>query len=639
MKHLIQNLRIHITRWYKKETPVQAPYLNLGPINNADRDHTYTDAILWALNNENIYNIAISGADGSGKSSVLKTFFNIYKNHYKYINISLANFYAIDEVEKESEQVIEKSILQQLFYSVSSDEIPFSRFRRINKVSRIKLWFRVLIVIECFYIGYLFYNPTSYTDIVNMFEKNHLNVSYISLLMIIFTVSISYLIHLAIFYLIKGFRLTKISFNNNQIEIEKDAEESIFNKYIDEIIYFFEETGYNVVVFEDLDRFRSSTKVFVKIRELNRLLNSTRISKNRVVFIYAVRDDLFENRMEKTKFFDFIIPIVPINTFMNIPSELKKLFQDYGLYKMSNCSDEFLNDMASFILDRRTLINIMNEFYIYIMEYNKSPLKNFYKQLFVLIVYKNVKPAEFSKMIFNNGIINKLFINKQNKINYEKDRIEKLIKEMKISDNDSVQIEELIDEIGCIERMSLSKIIRKYGVDGLTLNDKNDEDEIYFIKKGYIDESYMFYLSYFAEGILSKNDMTFYLSVKNQENGIFGYWDLKLTNIKYLIMMFNENDFKTNFIYNYYLISFLLKNSSYYSYQLNVLGECVSRYFSQDSNLFYILYRAFDKEEDLYALICQFLIEKMGIDMEDIEHLINEYEKDIDEDIGIFITK
>lgn len=113
----------------------------------------------------------------------------------------------------------------------------------------------------------------------------------------------------------REFRLSKISFNKSQIEIEKDTDESIFNKYIDEIIYFFGEIKYEIVIFEDLDRFKSSTKIFVKIRELNRLLNSTNLSSKGIVFIYAVRDDLFESRREKTKFFDFIIPIIPINTF------------------------------------------------------------------------------------------------------------------------------------------------------------------------------------------------------------------------------------------------------------------------------------------------------------------------------------
>lgn len=124
----------------------------------------------------------------------------------------------------------------------------------------------------------------------------------------------------------------------------------------------------------------------------------------------------------------------------------------------------------------------------------------------------------------------------------------------------------------------------------------------------YIDKSYIFYLTYFAEGILSENDMAFYLSVKNRKKDFFGYWDLKLSNIKYLIMMFNESDYKYTFIYNYDLISFLLINRTYYIYQLNILGKYMSNNFSSDSDLFLILYKSTNRQ--VYELLCDFLVEK-----------------------------
>ena len=46
----------------------------------------------------------------------------------------------------------------------------------------------------------------------------------------------------------------------------------IFNRHLDEILYFFQATEYDVVIIEDLDRFGTS-KVFLKLRELNFLLN------------------------------------------------------------------------------------------------------------------------------------------------------------------------------------------------------------------------------------------------------------------------------------------------------------------------------------------------------------------------------
>ena len=51
---------------------------------------------------------------------------------------------------------------------------------------------------------------------------------------------------------------------------------SVFNAYLDEIVYFFETTKYDVVVFEDLDRFVNKDIIFYKLRELNTILNNSR---------------------------------------------------------------------------------------------------------------------------------------------------------------------------------------------------------------------------------------------------------------------------------------------------------------------------------------------------------------------------
>ena len=61
-------------------------YENLTPIANADESEKYSEVLAWALKNKNIRNIAISGAFGSGKSSILRTFEK--KNRaYEYLNV------------------------------------------------------------------------------------------------------------------------------------------------------------------------------------------------------------------------------------------------------------------------------------------------------------------------------------------------------------------------------------------------------------------------------------------------------------------------------------------------------------------------------------------------------------------------
>ena len=50
-------------------------YASLTPTKDADKDEIYCNALKFALENEEIKNIAIAGNYGSGKSSVIKTFF------------------------------------------------------------------------------------------------------------------------------------------------------------------------------------------------------------------------------------------------------------------------------------------------------------------------------------------------------------------------------------------------------------------------------------------------------------------------------------------------------------------------------------------------------------------------------------
>lgn len=48
-------------------------------------------------------------------------------------------------------------------------------------------------------------------------------------------------------------------------------DKSIFNKYLDEILYFFEVNNYNIVIFEDLDRFKNP-EIFVKLTIMKKLI-------------------------------------------------------------------------------------------------------------------------------------------------------------------------------------------------------------------------------------------------------------------------------------------------------------------------------------------------------------------------------
>lgn len=104
-----------------------------------------------------------------------------------------------------------------------------------------------------------------------------------------------------------GYHLSKLNLKDGEIEL-KDA--SIFNKHLDEIIYFFQRTKYDVVIIEDLDRFNTSD-IYLKLRELNQLVNESKEINRHIVFIYAVKDDVFKDA-QRAKFFDYISTVIPV---------------------------------------------------------------------------------------------------------------------------------------------------------------------------------------------------------------------------------------------------------------------------------------------------------------------------------------
>lgn len=105
--------------------------------------------------------------------------------------------------------------------------------------------------------------------------------------------------------------LDKVNLLKAEIAAEKQNTASLLNLYIDEIVYFFLKTKYRVVVFEDLDRLNNG-HIFIKLREINQVINNSRLlEKKPIKFIFAVREDLLKDAESQTKFFDFIVPIIP----------------------------------------------------------------------------------------------------------------------------------------------------------------------------------------------------------------------------------------------------------------------------------------------------------------------------------------
>ena len=91
--------------------------------------------------------------------------------------------------------------------------------------------------------------------------------------------------------------------------------------------------------------------IFQKLRELNTLINSSNQVKQSVKFIFAIKDDFFSDYEERTKFFDYIVPIIPISSNANSNETIwdrLKYLENVGKIKIK-FSKDFINDISIII--------------------------------------------------------------------------------------------------------------------------------------------------------------------------------------------------------------------------------------------------------------------------------------------------
>lgn len=630
-----------------------------------------------AINKGEIKNIALTGPFGSGKSSILQTLRQTYSD-FEYLPISLATLQAHEDIDNkdnsniDDEQIellnrkIEYSILQQLIYREKSSTVPNSRFRRIIHIDDKqlkKLSFHGVM----FFIAVLIAFEPSWFIVDSIYKM--LNFGFWNIVPDVISVGyMLYFLFMALGYVIKSYgnsKLNKLNLKDGEIELKE--ENSIFNKHLDEILYFFQVTKYNVVIIEDLDRFGTS-KIFLKLRELNQLINESKIVGRDVVFLYAVKDDVFINE-ERTKFFDYITTVIPVINPSNSKDKLKAALIERGLDE-KEIMDGDLADMAFFIQDMRILTNIANEFSQYRQKLMTNEQKLNMTKLLAMIVYKNYFPKDFaqlhrragkvyqcinSKPLFVKGAME--YLNNKEKeleeeyhlyINNKHLRESELrylyMDAVRLSVNDRMvsihtkgnyytlkniaESRELFDDFlkhnsfsytyyyhysntsnttGSVNHTTIEKSLdfnrrmlalktseqifrhklvqlqnEKIKIQALTLKDligkyKQGESDAYkknelsemmdvFIRRGFIDEEYYDYISYFYEGMVSLSDRDLLLSIKRDIAKEYTYHIDKINNfVKELLPYMFECDA----ILNNDLLDFLAKNIDKYGDYFN----------------------------------------------------------------------
>ena len=649
---------------------------------------TELNDVLSIAEKEHIRNIALTGPFGSGKSSVLITLMEDFANEYKFLPISLATLQAneeqIDDVKSEKKDIagkgnesseltdvekekrienlnrkIEYSILQQIIYREETRTVPNSRFRKIVNLSNRELIIYPLCCVLTLVCFLILFEP-NFARVDSIYDFFSWGSTWNTIFDFAASSWLLYILYVIARYIFKSYSNSKLNkLNLKEGEIEVIENNSIFNKHLDEILYFFQVTDYNVVIIEDLDRF-GTPNIFLKLRELNQLINESKIVGRHITFVYAIKDDIFKDE-ERTKFFDFITTVIPVINPSNSKDKLKSALEAKGCGD-DGISDEDLSEMAFFIQDMRILTNIVNEYKQYrdkLCEANGVQLNK--TKLLGMIVYKNYYPQDFALLHRREGKIYKCISSKskfiplalkaieesENALSEKEqilkrnatlsktdlrrlflfklwDKLSSNVISIKIDNNyytaeqiasdessfnklldkkditykyyysygiisttQSVDLRQIDNAIKYSERMELLEneglIIRKerrriqqekIKAKSLRLRDlikkyklgETDEYKSFgltpmmnvFVRRGYLDEDYYDYISYFYEGMVSLADRELLLSMKIEERQPYEYHIDKIENF---VKELKDYMFESDAILNIDLLDYLASHN------------------------------------------------------------------------------
>ena len=399
-------------------------FLELNPVIDETAKETYQEVFHYVLQKDRIRNIAISGIYGSGKSTVCESYFDTQSKNKKkkIIHVSLGNYVnnQSEENNQNKENRIEKKIIDQIIFNIKSSKIPLSNYQKKESI-----WWKTLLNA---FLGSIFFTLiiiwiAFWANISNFNISNWKSQLFISI-MIISTFSIT----LIFLYLI----LRKHKFQFSSIRLSKkmkiknenktDFNETILDKEMKELFYILKSSKAEVVIFEDLDRF-NMVEIFTKLKELNFCLNAANYDDKIIKFFYLIKDSLFNDYEERTKFFDFIIPVMPVLNSNNFQKKFNELLEEV-FKKCNECqkckenkgecekiekpSEKLLKESAHFVNDMRLLKNLINEFKIN-WKIVKTQNKNLQiDKFFTMLLIKNFMPKEYDKLLKNEGSIYQL---------------------------------------------------------------------------------------------------------------------------------------------------------------------------------------------------------------------------------------
>ena len=507
-----------------------------------DAENLYIELLDKYIKDSKVSNIALTGGYGSGKSSIIETYVSTH-HECKQCKVSLAKYnnQTIKDKKLFYENLYEE-IIKQIYLNIPAEKVPRSNFSYLHKkfLSIDKIIINIILV-----------------PLIIIFIKRFLNLDFNFSSRIVYCLKICYLLFTAVSLMlliynvidkklaISSVKLTNVSFDFNL----HNKNSNPLDKFLSEIIYLFKKSEIKVVFFEDLDRF-NDINVFVELKELNKSINLalSNIGRN-VSFVYAIKEDLFENSYDRFKFFYSSISVVPYSSLYNTYDLLIESYLPICDAFNIKIKKELFNSISFFIHEYRAVIAIANDFIIY---YNRilaiaPSVQLIPENLLYLLVYKNLFAIDFAKNYNHSSIVDIIALNLKS---LTENKCETL--------NDAFEYcNDNIDNRNSI----LNKIKKNYGKDTEKNYDNNFIDFVtQGIFEGYINDSFGSYISYIYNVSISENDYNFIAYIKDNNNSIILEKDYKLDSPQTIIDRLHPSDFLKGKILNFSLFAYISKN-------------------------------------------------------------------------------
>ncbi|MBR3817145.1 MAG: hypothetical protein IKJ27_10535 [Clostridia bacterium] len=438
--------------------PIIHPFYPKRDLQKDANFRVYQSYLNEAFKDSNIKNLALTGNFGVGKSSILYSYdiicssrFYKLKKRSKFLYISLSDFAKTEAVPNRNNKRVknklneinslEINLINQILARCKEKDIPESSCKKYKEKKHFSKFYSFIIgSIIAILLSLIFKKEfqTVLTEIFSIVEGKITSIyAYLYLIFGLLVVILTFLVSNKVIH-----KLELRSINIKTSHADVDVGLNKYDTYIDcnkvEIVYVLSQIAKKInytVVFEDMDRLdnKMCLEIFSKLREINFLVN-IRLNNRRksVRFVYVINDRLFDIE-NSTKFFDYILPILPSVNKFNSEKILRLSLEGVGIY---NINHEFITKVSEVLYDYRKINSVINEYQLFRdIKFNKNFSNNYYMdiddcEILAFVIYKTLCPQDYFNLrsgeseLLNSLISNSCDIKKEKYLYLIKDLVQ-----------------------------------------------------------------------------------------------------------------------------------------------------------------------------------------------------------------------